>query len=175
MRKTPVKHRVKAHKREDTKVDSYVRGSGAKKTNIADPSIDKKKESYGIGDKVKVEIGKNRIIYGWVRGWTFDRFTGMGYRGYDPMGMLGAKVLSIIVEFTFKNLRGGTSTVNCYVPLNKITKVGGRYDDISRLRVAINTDTVMNTPVKSFENTMRIIEKDSHYDRDEFGSRVRGR
>lgn len=39
MRKSPIKHKVKAHKKKSTVIHSYVRGKGQKSTKLAKPKI----------------------------------------------------------------------------------------------------------------------------------------
>ena len=44
-RKSPFKHKVRSHKRNNKPVDSYVRGKGEAPVKISDPSIRSKKMS----------------------------------------------------------------------------------------------------------------------------------
>ena len=57
MKKSPIKHKVKSHKREGKTVQSFTRGKGSK-TKISKPTIRKKSKKlkvYGIIDMVRKE------------------------------------------------------------------------------------------------------------------------
>ena len=47
MRKSPIKHQVKSHKKEGTKVQSYVRGNGQKTVKLAKINLKKISDSKG--------------------------------------------------------------------------------------------------------------------------------
>lgn len=59
--------------------------------------------SLGIGDMIEIRSGRHKGRKGHIRGFALDRFTGLGPRGLQPMGIAGAKVLKLLVRLPKKD------------------------------------------------------------------------